>query len=163
GTFSNPDDLLLPGLFVRVRLPLGTHKALLVAEGAVGTDKGKKFVLVVNEKGVVEKREVKVGRTEDGLRIVEGGLTAAEWVGGGGGAGEAEAGGQGRAPRRRHAAPRAGREGGKVGGSAPTLPVARRTARMGHGDDVHPVGLGLIYHAVGVTAHHGVPMLVIVR
>ena len=38
-------------MFVRVRLPIGNpHKALLVAEQALGTDQGQKFVYVVNGK-----------------------------------------------------------------------------------------------------------------
>jgi RND family efflux transporter MFP subunit len=70
GVFRNPRDpnnpkqtrLLSPGLFARVRLQVGPpHKAILVAERALGTDQGQKFVYVVNSEDKVEYRRVKVG------------------------------------------------------------------------------------------------------
>jgi RND family efflux transporter MFP subunit len=70
GSFANPKDpadpngprLLTPGLFVRVRVAIGTpHRALLIAEQALGSDQGQKFVYVVGKKDVVEKRRVDVG------------------------------------------------------------------------------------------------------
>src|SRR5262249_6715823 len=49
GVFPNPHQVLVPGRFVRVRLPIGTpHRALLVAEQALGRDQGQKYVFVVN-------------------------------------------------------------------------------------------------------------------
>jgi RND family efflux transporter MFP subunit len=81
GIFPNPDRLLSPGLFARIRLPIGSpYKALLVAEQALGRDQGKKFVYVVTDKNVVEYREVKVGRLYDGLREVIGKLAPGEKV-----------------------------------------------------------------------------------
>jgi multidrug efflux system membrane fusion protein len=87
GVFSNPDSpskrrLLKPGMFVRVRYPNGDpHPALLVAEKALGTDQGRKFLLVVNEKNVVEYRPVKTGPLQDdGLRVIESGLKSEESV-----------------------------------------------------------------------------------
>jgi len=67
GVFENPGNalgkrLLRPGMFVRVRLPLGKpHMALLVSEKALGTDQGKKYVFVVNGKNIVEYRRVTNG------------------------------------------------------------------------------------------------------
>jgi RND family efflux transporter MFP subunit len=70
GAFANPRDpndpnqprLLSPGLFVRIRLPVGTaHEARLVAERALGTDQGNRFVFVVNADNKVEYRRVKIG------------------------------------------------------------------------------------------------------
>jgi RND family efflux transporter MFP subunit len=76
----NPDGLLMPGLFVRVRLVTSaTHKALLVPEGTVLTDDGRKSVFAVTSQGIVEKRPVKIGPLYNGLRSVEG-LQADEWV-----------------------------------------------------------------------------------
>jgi RND family efflux transporter MFP subunit len=74
GVFPNADRLIAPGLFVRIRLPIGKpHKALLVAEQAIGRDQGQKFLYVVNAKNQVEYRSVQVGRQYGGLReIVEG-------------------------------------------------------------------------------------------
>jgi RND family efflux transporter MFP subunit len=80
-TFPNADGLMLPGLFARVRLSFGGPRpVLLVPEGAVGAEGGKKFLLVVNAKDVVERREVKLGQRADGLRVVEEGLGPDDWV-----------------------------------------------------------------------------------
>jgi multidrug efflux pump subunit AcrA (membrane-fusion protein) len=68
-------------MFARVRLPVGgRHKALLVRESAVGTDQGHKYVYVVNDKNVVERRPVELGRQREDFRVVEAGLTADDWV-----------------------------------------------------------------------------------
>ncbi len=67
----NPTFLLSPGLFVRVRLPIGAGKpAVLVPEEAVGTDQGEKFIYVVNAKDEVEYRPVRLGGQHEGLRVV---------------------------------------------------------------------------------------------
>jgi RND family efflux transporter MFP subunit len=72
GTFSNADGLFSPGLFVRVRLQIGTpHKVLLIADRAIGTDQGDKYLFVVNDDNKVEYRQVTLGPLHDGLRVVE--------------------------------------------------------------------------------------------
>jgi RND family efflux transporter MFP subunit len=81
GVLANPKGLLMPGLFVRVRLPLGKpHPALLVPEKAVGTDQGRKFLYVVDEQNRVVLRAVRTGALHDGLRVIEEGLKPEEWV-----------------------------------------------------------------------------------
>lgn len=87
GVFENkkPEGgrrLFSPGMFVRVRLPIGQpHKSLLVIERAIGSDQGLKFVYVVNDKNIVERRNIKTGALQpDGLRVVTDGLKANEWV-----------------------------------------------------------------------------------
>jgi multidrug efflux system membrane fusion protein len=78
---AGPGRVLRPGLFARVRLPLGPpHKALLVPDAAVGTDEGQKFLYVVNDKDQVVSRRVTVGALHDGLRVVEEGLRPGERV-----------------------------------------------------------------------------------
>lgn len=119
---ANPKPRVLsPGLFVRVRLPVGSpRKTILVAEKALGTDQGQKYVYVivpfdpknddeaappkgepkkdaapaapvVEKKGVVSadqpgvkfrvfKRNVKIGKLDAGMREIEEGLAANEWV-----------------------------------------------------------------------------------
>ena len=73
--------VLTPGLFMRVRLPVGTPRmAMLIPEQAVGTDQGQKFLYVVDAKNVVNQRPIKVGVLTDGLRVVEQGLAAGEKV-----------------------------------------------------------------------------------
>ena len=79
--FENTDRRLTPGLFVRVRLPIGDPShSLLVTERAIGTDQGTKYVLVVNDQNVVEYRPVKLGPLSDGLRVIREGLKPGEWV-----------------------------------------------------------------------------------
>ena len=57
GIFPNPDRTILPGLFVRVRVPaLQQRDALLVPGDAVSFDQQGEFLLVVNKKNVVERR-----------------------------------------------------------------------------------------------------------
>lgn len=65
--------LLSPGLFMRVRLPIGTpRKAVLVPEQAVGTDQGRRYVYVVNENDEAVYRPLpKVGILTDGMRVVD--------------------------------------------------------------------------------------------
>ncbi len=78
----NKDGVLLPGMFVRVRLLTGDpHKALLVPERAVGSDQGRKFALVVGDQNVAERRDVEVGQVQDdGLRVVSKGLSGDDRV-----------------------------------------------------------------------------------
>ena len=78
---SNPNQVFTPGLFARVRL-LGTdrHTATLVQDQAVGTDQDRKFVLVLKNDTTVEYRPITVGRTFDGLRIIDSGLKPGERV-----------------------------------------------------------------------------------
>jgi RND family efflux transporter MFP subunit len=89
GIFPNPNRTILPGLFVRVRVPVPQKRdALLVPGDAVSFDQQGEFVLVVNNKNMVERRGVKTGPQvgemlaigeglkPDDLVIVEGGLQA---------------------------------------------------------------------------------------
>jgi len=81
GVFDNKKQYLTPGLFVRVRLPIGKpHRALLVSERAIGTDQGHKFLLAVNKQNVVERRQVRLGALRDGLRVVESGIGQDDWI-----------------------------------------------------------------------------------
>jgi multidrug efflux pump subunit AcrA (membrane-fusion protein) len=79
--FSNADRLLSPGLFVRIRIPVGeSYQALLVPEEALGTDQGQRFVYVVNERNEVSYRRVAVGKLHEGLRVITSGLEPGERV-----------------------------------------------------------------------------------
>ncbi len=81
GLFRNPDRALTPGLFARVRVPLGgSRRSLLVTDRAVDTDQGQKVVYVVNADDSVEKRSVRLGRLHDGMREIESGVKAGERV-----------------------------------------------------------------------------------
>ena len=81
GVFSNPyqipkrSPLLMPGLFVRVRLNMGLpHQTLLVTERAIGTDQGQKYVYAVDANNKVVYRQVTLGLLFDGLQAIEEGL-----------------------------------------------------------------------------------------
>jgi multidrug efflux system membrane fusion protein len=79
--FENKDGALMPGQFARVRMGQAqTTRALLVNERAVGTDQNKKFVLVVGEGNKAEYREVALGGSVNGLRVVQNGLKAGERI-----------------------------------------------------------------------------------
>jgi RND family efflux transporter MFP subunit len=77
---QNSDDILFPGLFVRIRL-LGRIRpdAILVKERAIGTDLGGKYVLVVGEDNIVEQRYVTLGPIQDdGSVVIGSGLDGSE-------------------------------------------------------------------------------------
>jgi len=79
GVWPNPDGLLFPGLFARIRVPTAMREgALLVHERAIGTDLGGKFLLIVGDGDVVELRHVELGQLEDGLRVILEGLSPGE-------------------------------------------------------------------------------------
>lgn len=81
GVLQNPDRSLLPGNFVRVRVPIGEPKdAVLVPDVALGTDLAGRYVLVVNADNVVEQRKVQTGQVVGGLRVIENGLKGDERV-----------------------------------------------------------------------------------
>ena len=81
GTFPNQDDVLLPGLFARVRIPVGAlHQALLVTDRAIDTDQGQKILYVVNDNNEVVSRPIRAGLLHDGLREIEDGLKPGERV-----------------------------------------------------------------------------------
>jgi RND family efflux transporter MFP subunit len=81
GILPNPDRVLLPGFFVRVRVPFDEQKnALLVPDTALGSDQAGRYVLVVNADNVVEQRKVQIGSLDGGLRVIETGLTSDDRV-----------------------------------------------------------------------------------
>ncbi len=79
--FPNSKRDLTPGMFVRVRVPLGLpHRAILLTDRAVDTDQGQKIVFVVGKDDIVEKRVVTLGKMHDGLREIVAGVNAGECV-----------------------------------------------------------------------------------
>jgi multidrug efflux system membrane fusion protein len=75
-TLPNKNGLMLPGMFVRVRLALGApYKALLVREHAIASDLDRKYVYVVDGENKVQVRIVRTGSAQsDGLRAIAEGL-----------------------------------------------------------------------------------------
>jgi RND family efflux transporter MFP subunit len=78
--FPNPDRALFPGVFARIRIPTNTVHALVVPEEALLTDQAGKYLLVVNDKNVVEVRRVKIAASLDRRSVVQEGLAAGEWI-----------------------------------------------------------------------------------
>jgi RND family efflux transporter MFP subunit len=72
--FSNPDGVLTPGMFGRVRVPGSpTYDALLVPDVAIGTEQIKKYVLVIDGDNKAVMKYVTLGQvTDDNLRVVKG-------------------------------------------------------------------------------------------
>ena len=78
---DNSDGLLTPGLFVRVQLKgRGPYPALLIPDEAIGTDQSKRFVMVVDKDGLVQRKFVIPGRLHEGMRAIDDGLTAEDRV-----------------------------------------------------------------------------------
>lgn len=78
---DNKERLFTPGLYARVRLlGSGEFKAALIDDKAVLTDQDRRYVYVVDKEGKAQRRDVKLGRMVQGLRIVEQGLVAGDRV-----------------------------------------------------------------------------------
>lgn len=81
GIFPNLDGKIMPGLFARVRVPVAAKRAaVLVPQVAIGYDQQGSYVLLVDDKNVVERRGVTVGAAVDNLRVIEEGLKGDERV-----------------------------------------------------------------------------------
>jgi hypothetical protein len=79
--FPNKDEALTPGLFARVRLPLGhPHQALLVSDRAIDADQGQKILYVIDKDHKVTSRPIRAGARHDRLRVIEEGLKPGELV-----------------------------------------------------------------------------------
>ena len=81
GMMPNTDLTLLPGMFVRVQVPLGPDKnALLVPDTAIGSDQGGAYLLVINDQNVVQEKSVTTGPLVGGLRVIQSGIAATDKV-----------------------------------------------------------------------------------
>jgi len=99
GIIENPQSrdttsrVLSPGLFTRVRLPIGSpHQETLIPEDAIATDQGRKYLYVVKQEkkkgaksegeteSVVVDRTVTLGPSHGALRVIEEGLKPSEYV-----------------------------------------------------------------------------------
>jgi RND family efflux transporter MFP subunit len=76
GILPNPDRTLLPGFFVRIRLPMARvdRNALLVPDRALQEDQGGRYLLILNKDDVVEQRYVQLGQLLGALRVITSGL-----------------------------------------------------------------------------------------
>src|SRR5208282_5213229 len=80
-TFPNPNDILRPGQYAKIRVASGVlHNALLVPQSAVLETQGQYQVAVVGSDNKVSMRTVEVGKQAAGLRIIEKGVSPGERV-----------------------------------------------------------------------------------
>ncbi|MEW4564638.1 efflux RND transporter periplasmic adaptor subunit [Bremerella sp. JC770] len=76
--FRNDNEVLVPGMFGRVRLPgSAAYEAVLIPDSAIGTDQSSQYVYIVVD-GKIERRSMEVGPLVDGLRVVRSGLDGSE-------------------------------------------------------------------------------------
>jgi RND family efflux transporter MFP subunit len=77
----SPRRLLSPGMFVRIRLPVGGPKpSLVIREEALGSDQGQRYVFVLNENDEVVYKAVTLGPQDGRMRVIEKGLSADDRV-----------------------------------------------------------------------------------
>ncbi len=80
-TFPNPDNILRPGQYAKIRVAAGVvHNALLVPQDAVLETQGQYQVAVVGSDNKVTMRTVEVGQQSGGLQIIEKGVSPGERV-----------------------------------------------------------------------------------
>jgi multidrug efflux system membrane fusion protein len=81
GVFDFEDGLLVPGLFVRVRIPAGLpYDAVLVPERCVASDQGQKFLVAVSKENIAEFQPVELGTLFGTMQVIKSGVTAGESV-----------------------------------------------------------------------------------
>ncbi|HEY1746484.1 MAG TPA: efflux RND transporter periplasmic adaptor subunit [Xanthobacteraceae bacterium] len=79
--FANPDGIFTPGMFGRLRVPGSpAFTALLIPDAAIGTEQSRKYVLVVDDGGVVRQKYVVPGKIDDDLRVIKEGLAPGDRV-----------------------------------------------------------------------------------
>ena len=79
--FDNSDGAMIPGQFARLFLGRADDKpVLLVSERAIGTDQDKRYVLTVDKDKKAAYREVALGSTVDGLRVISSGIVTGDQV-----------------------------------------------------------------------------------
>jgi RND family efflux transporter MFP subunit len=79
--FDNAKNILIPGAFTRIRIPVGEGKpSLLIPEAAISLDQVGPYVLIVGADGTVAMRRITLGALQNGLRVAASGLAATDRV-----------------------------------------------------------------------------------
>ncbi|MGB8630193.1 MAG: efflux RND transporter periplasmic adaptor subunit [Xanthobacteraceae bacterium] len=79
--FQNPNGIFTPGMFGRIRVPGSPpYVALLIPDDAIASEQVRKYVLVVDDTGVVRLKYVTLGQLDDGLRVIKDSLVAGDRV-----------------------------------------------------------------------------------
>ncbi|MGB8664289.1 MAG: efflux RND transporter periplasmic adaptor subunit [Serratia inhibens] len=78
---GNPDGRLTPGLFAKVKLEIGAPQAsVLISDQSIGSDQGRRYVLVVGKDNKTQYRPVEIGPMVEGMRVIEQGLQPGERI-----------------------------------------------------------------------------------
>ena len=81
GQIDNARMTLLPGMYVRVKVPGKVHKdAVLLDEKVINTDLDGKYVLAVGQENKLEQRYIVPGQSEGSLRVIKEGLDGSELI-----------------------------------------------------------------------------------
>jgi RND family efflux transporter MFP subunit len=80
--FANPDAVLTPGMFGRIRVPGSpAYNALLLPDVAIGTEQIRKFVFVIGDDNTAAQKYVTLGElADDNLRVIKDGIAAGDRV-----------------------------------------------------------------------------------
>jgi RND family efflux transporter MFP subunit len=78
--FANENEFLIPGMFVRARIPLDTRSRMVIPQTAISQDQAGFFVLAVGPDGTVVRKRIAVGGTDGADRVVLEGLSAGDSV-----------------------------------------------------------------------------------
>src|ERR1700733_26465 len=79
--FDNAEGIFTPGMFGRLRVPGSPpYTALLLPDAAIGSEQVRKYVLVVDDSGMVQQKYVTLGQLDGGLRVIKDGLDANDRV-----------------------------------------------------------------------------------
>jgi multidrug efflux system membrane fusion protein len=82
GVFANPDELISPGFFARMRVrgDAQPYNALLLPDRAISIDLAQRFVWVINKDNQAEYRKIVPGAQIGKMRVISEGLQAGDWV-----------------------------------------------------------------------------------
>lgn len=79
--FANEDKFLLPGMYATIEMGSASPKQqVIITEKAISTDQNRKFVYTVNDENKVTYRQVEIGESSNGKRVILSGLTAGDKV-----------------------------------------------------------------------------------
>ena len=80
GVFPNPQGLIMPGAYARIRIPVKKESAFLIPQAAIGNDQTGFFILAVDGNNTVRRVNVTIGDLVRHQRVIEKGLTGREWI-----------------------------------------------------------------------------------
>jgi RND family efflux transporter MFP subunit len=80
-SLANPNGMLTPGMFGRVRVPGSSpYEALLVPDNAISSEQVRKYVLVTDAENIARTKYVALGQLVGNMRVIKEGLSAEDRV-----------------------------------------------------------------------------------